>query len=487
MQTIKQYDIFEVTFDGETSVTAEFSMGETKVFVESFLCGEGQQAVRFMPHLAGEWQYAVAGKVGAFSCVPQEGVHGRVQAAGHHFTYEDCTPYYPFGTTSYAWTSQEDALIDETIASLKAAPFNKIRMCIFPKNMPYNHNEPPYFPFAKDENGEWDTSKPDLRYWDRLDKCLLALREMNIEADVILFHPYDRWGFSKLGMQRNLQYLKYAVARLSAYRNVWWSLANEYEVVESIRMDDWDTIGCFIKEHDAFGHLTSIHNWMRLYPKKDWMTHLSIQSGEVRRVQEWQNAYDLPVVIDEFGYEGDIPFNWGNLSAFEFIIRAWAIASVGGYATHGETFHREDEVLWWAKGGKLYGQAPARWAFLRGVIEEIGALDPIPHGFEDPNGLAFDSIFLTIAKDFPPHEKWNVQNAFVKFHGMNEGHRLYYLSRECPCFFDLTLPEADAYKVEVIDIWEMTRTTALESASGKVRIPLPAKEGMAVLATKLEK
>ena len=50
--------------------------------------------------------------------------------------------------------------------------------------------------------------------------------------------------------------------------------------------------------------------------------------------------------------------DWGNLSAFEFMDRAWSIAAVGGYATHGETFHREDEVLWWAKGGKLYGKAP---------------------------------------------------------------------------------------------------------------------------------
>lgn len=33
------------------------------------------------------------------------------------------------------------------------------------------------------------------------------------------------------------------------------------------------------------------------------------------------------------------------------------------------------------------------------------------------------------------------------------------------------------------DIWEMTRTTLLEHASGDVEVKLPGKEGIALLAT----
>ncbi len=35
-------------------------------------------------------------------------------------------------------------------------------------------------------------------FWDQLDKILSELNELGIEADLILFHPYDRWGFSKM-------------------------------------------------------------------------------------------------------------------------------------------------------------------------------------------------------------------------------------------------------------------------------------------------
>ena len=147
--TVKQYDMIEFSV-GDAPFCAEFWQDEKRVRAESFLKAESEYAVRFMPDALGEWHYRIGEKEGSFECVPDESVHGRVQAKGTHFSYEDGTPFYPFGTTCYAWTSQEDALVEETLFTLKTTPFNKIRMCIFPKHMPYNHNEPPYFPFEKE-------------------------------------------------------------------------------------------------------------------------------------------------------------------------------------------------------------------------------------------------------------------------------------------------------------------------------------------------
>lgn len=52
-----------------------------------------------------------------------------------------------------------------------------------------------------------------------------------------------------------------------------------------------------------------------------------------------------------------------------------------------------------------------------------------------------------------------------------------------PAYTDPFLEEGHEYQVEVIDIWEMTRRTAAEKACGEIRIKLPAKEGIALLAT----
>lgn len=60
---------------------------------------------------------------------------------------------------------------------------------------------------------------------------------------------------------------------------------------------------------------------------------------------------------------------------------------------------------------------------------------------------------------------------------------LKYYARHCTSIGTLKLPENKKYKVEMIDVWEMTRTTLLEDASGNVEVKLPGKEGIALLAT----
>ncbi|GAI29095.1 unnamed protein product, partial [marine sediment metagenome] len=34
---------------------------------------------------------------------------------------------------------------EQTLATLKDAPFNKMRMCVFPKSYSYNKNEPEFY------------------------------------------------------------------------------------------------------------------------------------------------------------------------------------------------------------------------------------------------------------------------------------------------------------------------------------------------------
>ena len=45
------------------------------------------------------------------------------------------------------------------------------------------------------------------------------------------------------------------------------------------------------------------------------------------------------------------------------------------------------------------------------------------------------------------------------------------------------MPEDKHYRVELIDVWNMTRTVLEEDACGRTKLRLPGKEGLAVLAT----
>src|SRR5205085_98784 len=153
---------------------------------------------------------------------------------------------------------------------------------------------------------------------------------LGIEADLILFHPYDEghWGFDRMGAAADDRYARYVVARLAAYRNVWWSLANEFDFVKTKTDADWDRLLTVVKTADPYGHLLSIHNGTRLFNQTDArLTHASIQNGSAvaaaGRAVLFRDLLNKPVVFDEVKYEGDLPQRWGNLSAREMVRRCW--------------------------------------------------------------------------------------------------------------------------------------------------------------------
>ena len=126
---------------------ARFWRKHRAVEVDGFYDGQGIYRLRFMPDTLGPWRYrtrsncpALDGVEGEFTCTePSPRNHGPVSVRDtYHFAYADGTPYLPVGTTCYVWNHQGDALEGQTLATLAQAPFNKMRMCVFPKDYLYN-------------------------------------------------------------------------------------------------------------------------------------------------------------------------------------------------------------------------------------------------------------------------------------------------------------------------------------------------------------
>ena len=489
---VEQWDIFEIALKGPSggnpfvhvTLSARFTCGRRKVNVAGFYDGDRTYRVRFMPDTQGQWTYvtrsnrkALHGKRGAFTCLPpSSGNHGPVRVANtFHFAYADGTPYRPIGTTCYAWAHQGDALEEQTLATLKASPFNKLRMCVFPKRYAFNQNEPPCYPFAG-RRGKWDFARPNPKFWRRFEKRIGQLRDIGIEADLILFHPYDggHWGFDRMDAAGDDRYLRYAVARFAAYRNVWWSMANEFDFMKEKKPADWDRYFRIVKAADPYGHLRSVHNGKRLYDhNKPWVTHASIQNGmaveDFGRAVLYRDVYCKPIVFDEVRYEGNIEQRWGNITPQEMVHDFWQGTIAGTYVGHGETYLSPDDVLWWSKGGVLKGQSPPRIAFLKQVMETAP-----PEGIE------------------PIDKWWDARTA-----GKAGEYYLVYLGRECPTEWTFELPsrglaEGVEFSVEVLDTWNMTVTPVggvfrvvaagryRYHAEGHRKVPLPGRPYMAM-------
>lgn len=489
---MKQYEIFELEFAADApqgswavvDLCAEFSASDETVKVNGFYAGNGKYKVRFLPQKAGHYTWRVTGILqasGEADCTPNvPDRHGIVRAEGFHFRHDGGNWYIPFGTTVYALLHQEQHLIEQTMETLAHAPFNKVRLCVFPKHFDYNHNEPELFPFERNGEG-WDVDRPVAAFWDHLERRLRQLDAMGIQADLILFHPYDCWGFAKLSREQCLTYLEYAIRRLAAFPNLWWSLANEYDLLTEFHASWWAEFAAYLTEQDPYHHLLSNHHCIVPWDfGNEHTTHCCIQDGSVQDVPMMQKRFGKPVIYDECGYEGNVPYGWGNLSAFELVNRIWTAVARGGYCTHGETFLSPDEILWWSKGGVLKGESAPRIAFLRKIVESLGQpldfLEQEHPGVEDlpkvAKGLLID-----------PQRQQAICDG-MKLHAGHCGEQayLYYYGRSCTALATLELPETHRYRIEVLDVWEMTRKVVSESASGVTEVSLPGKEGIAVLA-----
>ncbi|MGZ8940362.1 MAG: DUF5060 domain-containing protein, partial [Limisphaerales bacterium] len=395
-QATEQWGLYEAAFSGpassnpyvEISLSATFTQGAQRMTVPGFWDGGDTYKVRFMPPAPGEWRYETSsrapelnGKTGAFTATPPTvGNRGPVRPFNKFYLrYEDGTPYHQFGTTCYVWTHQTSALQEQTLQTLAASPFNKIRFCVFPKSYTYNTNEPERFAFQKGGDGKFDFSRPDPAFWRHFEQRILDLQNLGIEADLILWHPYDRWGFSEMTDDQDDRYLRYCIARLSAFRNVWWSLANEYDFMTdrpaghrgNKQWEDWDRFFAILEKEDPHQKLRGIHNGRAWYDHtKPWVIHASLQTSDMNGGVRFREKYQKPVIYDECRYEGNIPQGWGNIDAKTMTQRFWLGTMGGCYVGHGETYKHSEDILWWSKGGVLHGESPKRIQWLKDFMAQ---------------------------------------------------------------------------------------------------------------------
>jgi hypothetical protein len=497
--SVEQWGIFEQSFSGpatgnpfvDVELSAQFSSANQTVTAHGFYDGNGTYRIRFMPGSQGQWKFitqsnsaGLSGITGSFQCVAPSGEnHGPVAVAHtYHFAYADGKQFVPIGTTCYSWTMMPDDVEEETLASLRKSPFDKVRMCVLPGGQP-----PVFYPYERDAAGKFDASRFNPDYFHHLEKRIEQLGQQGVEAELILFHPYHKgemaW-FDDLDVPADDRYLKYLIARVSAYRNVWWSLANEYGQVKNKTDADWDHFFSVVASADPYGHLRSIHNSAKIYdPNKPLVTHASIQNGsavaDFGRAVLYREYCPKPLIYDEVCYEGNTDARWCQLTGQELVERFWLGTIAGAYVTHGEGF-RGTKTSWAGGGGELFGQSPPRLAFLRKILEAgpSEGIEPI------------DEYYQT------------------QFAGRAGEYYLVYFGTERPTSWKFALPrdppekkaltEGMKFHVDVLDTWNMTitpadrvfttdkPTEAVFPAAGDGTIKLPGTPDMALRITAIK-
>ena len=474
---VAQWEQFAQSFTCKTSgnpftdveLSAEFIHESTNDTLQicGFYDGNDTFRLRFMPTQQGKWRFITHSNIaemnakrGVLLCTkPKSDCHGMVIAAEDHaFRYADGTFYHPFGTTSYAWTHASAYRQEETYASLAASGFNKLRFCVFPNNSV--NDEPSLYPFRlirteTDSVGKrhyvWDYNSFNPAFFQHLERSISRLQSMQIEADLILFSPYDegRWGFDRMPMEANMRYLKYVVSRLSSYRNIWWSMANEWDLVKKKTLQQWKDMSCYVSEQDPYHHLLSIHGGTATYIDYNlpYFTHVSVQDqGPLYNFEgaaTVRNIFPKPIIFDEVCYEGDHESRWAQLTGQEMLQRIWTGLIGGTYVTHGECFCSEPNFYtgyaFLATGGQFKGTSASRIKFTRDIIESLPSPPRLADRSWDPaTAAAGEGIYLIYFGDKTQRE--------------------WAFSLPAKCDKWKRTAEGDRFKVDIIDTWNMTIT-----------------------------
>lgn len=388
------YDFLEVSLNvagsdaknpfTDVAVTGTFALrGEPPLAVEGFCdSGDGRLfRIRFMPAKPGRYDYSVTYREGAFEQTHRGAFEAKdARRRGTlridpefpaHFQWEGSKErFFWNGTTAYFLAGCDDATIKQSLNRLDQLKVTRVRAALSGRvqdGRAWFENVPPSetISFRLDpwvarnpdslEQPDFDVTRFNLAYWQKWERLLAHARSKDMIVSVIFYvdgrRPgADPFGPENMGGPDEQRYYRYAAARLSAFTNVTWDLANEYRL---FRDDAWaEKMGAFLKQCDPYDHLTSVHGhaefrfrqspWADFALYQSWDEHGGFDTMLKNRIDQEQTGRVIPQVNEEYGYEDHYPRGWGDnrvapsRSADTRARLAWEICLAGGYQTTGE-------------------------------------------------------------------------------------------------------------------------------------------------------
>jgi|WetSurSiteA1Bulk_404760.scaffolds.fasta_scaffold01098_1 hypothetical protein len=391
--------------------------------------------IRYMPRVTGSFKYRVlirtagrnlefkgdflalfSGRKGPLQVDSSYPWHMIYEGTGEHFFWNATTAYWMMG-----W--KDDKIIHDAIDRLAFLGVNRIRVAI---NGRSEGGIRWYEPLVKEsaeftfllnpwmaaspaslDNPDFDVTRFNVPYWQKLDRLVRHARDADIIVSLIFYvdgrdHGCDPFKEENMGNEDEQRYYRYAVARYAGFPNIMWDVTNEYHL---FRSEEWvNKMGRLIKSKDPGKHLVSVHGHaefpFRLSPWVDVVLYQSWdECGGYQFMTDCRNRQAaagriLPQVNEEYGYEDHYP-PWGcgngmtrepdGRSAENRRQLAWEIYMAGGYQTTGERANEGTGAGNDKGGGWINGRGNDKmimlkgYAIIRGVFELTSYWKLSPH------------------------------------------------------------------------------------------------------------
>jgi hypothetical protein len=415
VETVEAYDYVEVVLNVDkpdarnpfldVAVTGSFSKkdGSERKLVEGF-CDSADGSVfriRFMPASSGDFTWSAIYRQGA-----AETTHtGAFKASASqrkgpirvdpkypwHFIWEGTGEHYFFNGTTAFWLMgwRDERIINHSIDRLRQLKINRLRVLLsgaanilwgepvmtgenFTMMLrPWMAEAPNRF-----DNPKIDFTRFNIPYWQKWERMLRYARDRDVIISAILEISTHK-AQPVAASEDERRYIRYAVARLSAFSNITWDLGDD---LDSFRDEKWThETGTLLVGWDPYKHLATSHpthpepqdrgsDWFGFTSIQDWSRRQHALMLEERQIQ-LKTGRIIPQANEEYGYEDHYP-HWApkpDADSAETLRRcAWEIAMAGAYGTAGESARRGVNIWPNTGGGWINGRGDDTMVMLKG-------------------------------------------------------------------------------------------------------------------------
>jgi len=415
VETVEAYDYVEVVLNVDkpdvrnpflyVAVTGSFSKtdGSERKSVEGF-CDSADGSVfriRFMPASSGDFTWSATYRQGAAETTHTGAFKVSVgQRKGPirvdpkypwHFIWEGTGEHYFFNGTTAFWLMgwPDERIINNSIDRLRQLKINRIRVLLsgaanilwgepvmtgenFTMMLrPWMAEAPNRF-----DNPKIDFTRFNIPYWRKWERMLRYARDRDVIISAILEISTHK-AQPVAGSEDERRYIRYAVARLSAFSNITWDLGDD---LDSFRDEKWThETGTLLVGWDPYKHLATSHpthrepqdrgsDWFGFTSIQDWSRRQHALMLEERQIQ-LKTGRIIPQANEEYGYEDHYP-HWAPKPEADFAetLRrcAWEIAMAGAYGTAGESARRGVNSWPNTGGGWINGRGDDTMVMLKG-------------------------------------------------------------------------------------------------------------------------
>jgi len=340
--------------------------GAASIRVPGFYCGEGRWRIRFMPTVAGAWDYVTesdlpalagrAGRVDVDEAPPSQ--HGRLQVDPEKpraLRWEDGTPYFLIAFEA-DWLALVDQGGDDVprartlIDAIADNGFNHVLMNVYAHDAPwpgdlgrgskYDFSRPRTWPFGgSNDRPEHETLNP--AYFDSLDRVVAALRERGVVCHLMIYVWNKKVSWPAQDSPADRRFFDYVVARYQGFSNIVWDVSKEaltYGYCDAAYIAG----KCRrIRELDGHGHLLTVHDREVCEQRPELVDMISVQDwrSDLYGLMMGFNdrTRDKPVFnIEHGGYE-ESPFMMAPgdyQDPVACLERNWLCVFAGAYSTY---------------------------------------------------------------------------------------------------------------------------------------------------------